>query len=158
MENQEDVETPGVKIPPPLIVLGILLAGLGVDYVFKAGFSDEAWWLQIAGMVLVILGLALNLWSAVMYRKASTNILPNAADSNLIETGPFVWSRNPIYLGMLIVFVGISFILNAPLALLFAPLAWFVLRFYVIAREEAYLLGRFGGEYTSYQARVRRWI
>ncbi len=158
MENRKEIETPGVRIPPPLIVLVILLAGLGLDYVFKTGFSDEAWWLQIVGIVLVVLGLALNLWSAVMYRKARTNILPNAADSNLIEIGPFAWSRNPIYLGMLIVFVGISLILNAPLALLFAPLAWFALRFYVIAREEAYLVRRFGDEYTSYQARVRRWI
>ncbi|MBL4853726.1 MAG: isoprenylcysteine carboxylmethyltransferase family protein [Robiginitomaculum sp.] len=158
MKNREEIETPGVKLPPPLIVLAILLVGLGLDYVFKTEFSNGAWWLQIVGVALVVLGLVLNLWSAVMYRKAKTNILPHTADSNLIEVGPFARSRNPIYLGMLVVFVGISLILNAPLALLFAPLAWLALRFYVIAREEAYLVRRFGDEYTSYQSRVRRWM
>ncbi len=158
MKNQKNFETPGVKIPPPLIVLVILLVGLGFDHVFKTGFGAPAWWLQIVGIVLVILGLALNLWCAVLYRKAKTSILPNMADSNLIEVGPFAKSRNPIYLGMLIVFVGISFILNAPLTLLFTFPAWFALRFYVIAREEAYLVRRFEDEYTSYQSRVRRWI
>ncbi len=158
MKKPKNNTTPGVRIPPPLIVLVILLAGLGVDFVVKTGFGMSAWWLQLLGIGLVVLGLALNLWCAVLYRKAKTNILPNTADSNLIETGPFGFSRNPIYLGMLIVFVGISLIINAPLALLGAPLVWFALRFYVIAREEAYLVGRFGDAYIAYQSRVRRWI
>ncbi|PHS36872.1 MAG: isoprenylcysteine carboxyl methyltransferase [Robiginitomaculum sp.] len=158
MEKQKKTETPGVRFPPPLIVLVTLLVGLGVDTIFKTGFSDQAWWLQFLGIALVVLGLCLNLWCAVLYRKAKTNILPNTADSNLIEVGPFAWSRNPIYLGMLLVFTGICFIINAPLALLFLPLSWLALRFYVIAREEAYLERRFGDEYRSYQSRVRRWI
>ena len=158
MNENKKTATPGVRLPPPLIVLVILLAGLGADSIFKTGFGDQAWWLQFLGIALVVLGLGLNLWCAGLYRKAKTNILPNTADSNLIETGPFLWSRNPIYLGMLLVFAGVCFTLNAPVALLFLPLAWLALRFYVIAREEAYLERRFGDAYVSYQSRVRRWI
>jgi len=76
----------------------------------------------------------------------------------MIETGPFGWSRNPIYLSMMLVFIGICLIANAPMALLFAVPAYLALRYYVIAREEAYLTRRFKEQYTSYQARVRRWF
>jgi len=151
-------DTPAVHIPPPVIVAVLLLGGLGVDYFLKTGFGGAAAWLKYIGIGLCVFGFAIAIWCALLYRKARTSILPHTADSNMIDTGPFGMSRNPIYLSMLIVFVGICLALNAPAALLFIPPTYLALRYYVIAREEAYLTRRFGDDYTSYQSRVRRWI
>lgn len=160
MTNRDNskTDTPAVHVPPPVIVAVFLALGLGLDYYLKSRFGDAASWLSYVGFGLCVLGFAVALWCAVLYRKAKTSILPHTADNNMIETGPFGRSRNPIYLSMLIVFIGICFVLDAPAALLFAVPTWLALRFYVIAREEAYLTRRFGTEYTSYQSRVRRWI
>ncbi|MCF6275973.1 MAG: isoprenylcysteine carboxylmethyltransferase family protein, partial [Robiginitomaculum sp.] len=151
-------DTPAVHIPPPVIVAVFLALGLGLEYYLKNTFGPAAGWLFYVGFGLCVLGFGITLWCAVLYRKAKTSILPHTKDSNMIETGPFARSRNPIYLSMLIVFVGVCFIADAPAAMLFAIPTYLALRYYVIAREEAYLTRRFGDEYISYQSRVRRWI
>jgi len=156
--DKKNQDTPAVRIPPPVIVVVFLIIGLACDHYMTTTFGSAVVWLKYVGIVLSILGLGTAVVCAVMYRKAETSILPHTADSNMIETGPFGWSRNPIYLSMLIVFVGISFIMDAPAALLFAVPVYLALRYYVIAREEAYLTRRFGDEYISYQSRVRRWF
>lgn len=160
MTNLDDskIDTPAVHVPPPVIVAVLLAVGLGVDYYLGNTFGAAASWLFYVGIGLCVLGFGVAIWCALLYRKARTSILPHTADSNMIETGPFGRSRNPIYLSMLIVFVGICFIVDAPAALVFAVPTYLALRYYVIAREEAYLTRRFGDDYTSYQSRVRRWI
>ena len=151
-------DTPAVHIPPPVIVAVFLIAGLACDYFLKNSFDATLDWLVYVGYGLCVAGLGLVLWCAFLYRKAKTSILPHTADSNMIETGPFGRSRNPIYVSMLLMFIGICLIADAPTALLFAVPTYLALRYYVIAREEAYLFRRFGDEYTSYQSRVRRWF
>ncbi len=155
-KNKQD--TPAVHIPPPIIVAGFLSVGLASDYYLGNQFGQAATWLVYTGIGLCVLGFVLAGWCAVLYLQAKTSILPHTADSNMIDTGPFGRSRNPIYLSMLLVFVGISVAANAPSALLFVVPTYFALRYYVIEREEAYLTRRFGDEYTSYKARVRRWL
>ncbi len=156
--NKTKPDTPAVHIPPPVIVVVLLLAGLGLNYYLKTTFGAATGWLKYLGFGLCIIGLGIALWCAILYRKAKTSILPHTKDSNMIETGPFARSRNPIYLSMLMVFVGVCLIVDAPAALMFIVPTYLALRYYVIAREEAYLTRRFGDEYISYQSRVRRWI
>jgi protein-S-isoprenylcysteine O-methyltransferase Ste14 len=156
-------KTPGVHIPPPLIVGGFLGAGLTLEHyvlgnVFPGGFGRFFGVLGSVGYALILIGIGISLWCAFIYRKARTSILPHTADSHLLEIGPFRWSRNPIYLSMVLVFVGICLRFNMPLALGFVVPTVFVLRYYVIAREENYLGHRFGEPYLQYQQRVRRWI
>jgi len=156
--EKKNLDTPAVHTPPPLIVAVILILGLACDYFLNNTFGSAAARLVYVGFGLCVIGFVLLVWCAVLYRQSKTSILPHTADSNMIETGPFGWSRNPIYLSMLLLFVGICLIMDAPAALLFVVPAYLALRFYVIAREEAYLTRRFGEEYTSYQSRVRRWF
>jgi protein-S-isoprenylcysteine O-methyltransferase Ste14 len=156
--DKKKPDTPAVHIPPPVIVAVLLILGLTCDHFMNYTFGSAVVWLKYTGIVLCVVGLGILLLCAVMYRSAKTSILPHTADSNMIETGPFGWSRNPIYLSMLLIFIGISFIADAPAALLFIIPTYLALRYYVIAREEAYLTRRFGDEYTSYQSRVRRWF
>lgn len=160
MTNRDDnkADTPAVHIPPPVIVAVFLGLGLGLDCYLNTTFGETIVWLKYLGVGLCVLGFIIAIWCAALYRKAKTSILPHTADSNIIDTGPFSRSRNPIYLSMLIVFTGICFYGDAPAALVFLIPTWLALRYYVIAREEAYLTRRFGEDYTSYQYRVRRWF
>ncbi len=162
MENQsslqtDPVETPGVHVPPPFIVAGFLATGIAIDRIFGNGFGDHPW-IGGAGLALIVLGGCIAVWAAWQYRKARTSILPHTADTAMIETGPFRWSRNPIYLSMLLVFLGVCLFMDGPIALFFVIPTWVALRYYVIAREEKYLAKRFGAAYVNYKSRVRRWV
>ncbi len=155
IDNQD---TPAVHIPPPVIVCVFLLMGLGCDYLLHSTFGLAQAWLVYVGYTFCVLGVVLVGWCAVLYRQFKTSILPHTADSNMIEQGPFGRSRNPIYLSMLVIFIGGCFVVDAPVAMLFFVPTYLALRYYVISREEAYLTRRFGDTYTSYQSRVRRWF
>jgi len=78
--------------------------------------------------------------------------------SALCTSGPFRFSRNPIYLGDWLILVGVSLLLSTFWPLLFAPLIWIMLRFGVIRHEEAHLEAKFGDAYRGYKTRVRRWL
>ena len=158
MTNQDKIDTPGVYVPPPVIMAGFLIAGFIANYFTKTSFGALIQIVAIVGIALIVGGFVLVFWCAWLYRKAKTSILPHTKDSAIIDTGPFGFSRNPIYLSMVLVFVGVCFYFNAPIALLFILPSILVLRYYVIAKEEAYLIRRFGDVYLSYQSRVRRWL
>jgi len=158
MTNHSKPDTPGVHVPPPVIVVVFLAIGLAADKYFPSSFGAPMNYLGKLGGVLIVGGFALAFWCAWKYHKAKTSILPHTKDSAIIDTGPFRFSRNPIYLSMILVFIGVCFYWNAPIALLFLIPTILTLRYYVIAKEEAYLIRRFGDEYLSYQRKVRRWL
>ncbi len=158
MTNRDKPDTPGVHIPPPIIVFIFLALGLIANRYVQTGFGAVSTPAYYTGIGMMLLGFALGLWCAWLYHKAKTSILPHTEDSAIINTGPFAFSRNPIYLAMVLVFIGYCLFRNAPLALLFIVPTIFTLRIYVIAKEEAYLERRFGGDYLAYKQSVRRWI
>lgn len=148
----------GVKFPPPIMALILVLAGLGLNFYLSGDFGALKKGLFFSGLGLVIASAGVFVWSAATFRRFKTSILPHAPSDTLMEAGPFVYSRNPIYLAFLLVVAGICLLSNAPYGLVAVPLLWAWLRFYVIAKEESYLTRRFGAPYTDYTARVRRWI
>ena len=107
---------------------------------------------------VVALALALAAWAIISMAKAGSNVPTNLPTTTIVESGPYRFTRNPIYLGMLLVLLGLSIALdNLWLAALLLPFA-IVIRYGVVAREEAYLEGKFGDVYRGYRARVRRWL
>lgn len=112
----------------------------------------------LLGWLWTVAGLALLAWTLWMFHRHHTTVSPYAAATSLCTDGPFRFSRNPIYLGDWLIFVGVSLLLNTVWPLLFSPLIWIVLRYGVIRHEEAHLSARFGDAYRQYQTRVRRWI
>ena len=76
----------------------------------------------------------------------------------IVPTGPYAFTRNPMYLSMTVLYSGIAFIFNATWPIIFLPAVLFVIHYGVINREERYLERKFGEEYISYRAKVRRWI
>jgi protein-S-isoprenylcysteine O-methyltransferase Ste14 len=149
-------ETAGVIAPPPIIYL----AFLGLGFLLEALMPDNDLpaWLQWLGAALIVAGLALGIAFERALARARTPANPYKPSTSLATTGPFRFTRNPAYLSMAIVYVGIALAAAAPWALVMLAPALVVIQFGVIVREERYLERLFGDEYLSYQQRTRRWI
>lgn len=150
-------DTAGVVARPPLLYLGSLLAGAGLDLAFPAPIPDHALRLPAAGL-LVAAGAVLAIACFRRFKAAGTNVPTWMPTTALVTGGPYRISRNPIYLALTLVYLGLALAWGSlwPVVLL-APLL-IVMRYGVIGREERYLEARFGDAYRAYRAAVRRWI
>jgi len=152
-----DSDTAGVITFPPLLVVGMLALGLVAHWLFpRHPFPSTP--SRITGIVLVLAGGALIAWGARTMRAAGTNIDPSQPALALVTTGPFRFSRNPLYLANVIIYIGTTLVIDAlwPFVLLVPLVA--LLEWGVIRREERYLSRLFGAPYDAYRQRVRRWI
>jgi protein-S-isoprenylcysteine O-methyltransferase Ste14 len=150
---------PGVIAPPPLIYLGFLLAGWGLGrLVGLPEIGGEHRPRMAVAVILIVSGLVLDMWSMGAFRKRGTAVQPWKPSTALVAEGPYRFSRNPIYVGFALSYVGLALALQSWLALAFLPLALIVVDRGVIAREERYLSAKFGAPYEAYRARVRRWL
>ena len=155
-----DTGAAGVIAQPPLLFLTALLIGLALDRLLVCPFAvpgtDLVHWITAASMFL--LGIALFAAGIRSFARAATPVPTNQPTRVLVTTGIHSWTRNPIYLGMFLVYGGIGIAVRSPsILILTLPLA-IAIRFGVIAREEAYLERRFGDAYRDYKARVRGWL
>jgi protein-S-isoprenylcysteine O-methyltransferase Ste14 len=87
-----------------------------------------------------------------------TALLPGAATTTLIESGPIARSRNPLYVGLLVLSAGLALLAGSRWALVALPIEWALLRWGAVLPEERYLAAKFGTEYADYAGRVRRWL
>jgi protein-S-isoprenylcysteine O-methyltransferase Ste14 len=152
--------TAGVIARPPLLFLAALLLGFVSDRLLPLPLPvpriDLVHWI-IAGS-LILIGLALAAAGIRNFSRAGTPVPTNEPTRALVTTGVHGWTRNPIYLGMFLVYGGIGLAARSPWILIFTlPLA-LTIRYGVVAREEAYLERRFGDPYRDYKTRVRRWL
>ena len=157
LNDDQDEKGAGVKFPPPLIVLGSILAGYAMHFVLPLPIRDSRE-IMIAGIVLVTIALVIIIIAALSFRRAKTHIEPWKPTSAIVSSGIFGVSRNPIYLAFCCATIGIGLILNSWWVLFsFLPTAVLI---YIIAikPEEAYLERNFGDEYLVYKSRVRRWF
>lgn len=107
---------------------------------------------------LVLGGLALAVAGIRNFSRAGTPVPTNEPTRALVTTGIYAWTRNPIYVGLFAVYVGIALAVRSPWILILAVPLMTAVRYGVVAREEAYLQRRFGDAYLAYKARVRRWL
>ena len=156
-DGREGADNPGVVAPPPLIFAGILGAGLLLNRLRPTPFLPRAL-SKILGWTLVVGGLLLGLWGFREMRRAGTNVDPYHPTTAIVERGPYGFTRNPLYVGMALIYAGISARANALPAALLLPVVLHIVDRGVIKREERYLEGKFGDEYLRYKGRVRRWI
>jgi protein-S-isoprenylcysteine O-methyltransferase Ste14 len=155
-----DTGTAGVIARPPLLFLAALLLGFVLDRLLPLPFpltgSDPVHW--IIGGLVTLIGLALAAAGIRNFSRAGTPVRSIKPTRALVTTGVHGWTRNPIYLGMFLVYGGIGIAAPSPWTLILAlPLA-ITIRYGVVAREEAYLERRFGDAYRDYKALVRRWL
>lgn len=153
----DDRDLPGIIAPPPLIfaVPGTVAALAGHYYPVEVLPQPFA---LILGVVLTVAGIAFEVWALPKFRQAQTSVIPYQPTTAIIETGPFAVTRNPIYLGMALLYAGITLVINTVWPLVLLPFLLVVMQRGVIEREERYLERKFGEQYLSYKSRVRRWI
>jgi protein-S-isoprenylcysteine O-methyltransferase Ste14 len=153
----DEQDTPGISVPPPLIYLLPLASGLLLDRKAHISFLPRRV-ARILGWPLVGGGVALSGWAIRTMLAAETTMRPDKPVSNLIQDGPFRYTRNPLYLSDAMIYAGIAVLRNSLWAIVLLPLAMFAIQREVMGREERYLEHTFGEEYLDYKARVRRWV
>jgi protein-S-isoprenylcysteine O-methyltransferase Ste14 len=147
----------GVKVPPPLIFVAGFLAGVAVEVVIPIAALSLALALT-AALIGAAIWLALDGWAMLRFQRARTSIVPMRPTTALVTSGPYRVSRNPMYLGMAVLYVALALSLGVIWALVFLPVVILAVDRLAIAREEPYLERKFGDEYREYKRRVRRWL
>ncbi len=142
----------GIKIPPPTAPL----LALFVAWVAHLRVPDLA--VEPAGWLLVAAGAAVMIMAFLEQSKAGTNPEPHKATTALVTRGVYAYTRNPIYVGFLLLQAGIGFWTGWWVAAALVPVSAFALWKLAIQKEEAYLLQRFGDAYEEYCRNVRRWM
>lgn len=156
---REDADSAKVRFPPPLVYLGALVFGVFAGRAMNLpGFGIESNVRTIIGLVVILIGAIVSFSGARLFVRHGTAIIPHKPASRLVTTGIYRWTRNPMYLGIAVLYCGLAILFESFLALLLLPIVLMIFQAQVIAREEAYLDRTFGEEYRAYKARVRRWI
>jgi protein-S-isoprenylcysteine O-methyltransferase Ste14 len=146
----------GVVVPPPLIYVAFFFVGMGLQRYFPTPPLPISG--RILGALLVPLWLLLTAWSFRRFRASGTSVVPVRPTTALVIEGPYRYTRNPMYLGLLLLYVGVACWFRLLWPLLLAPVLVWVIGMAVIGREERYLTRKFGDEYRRYQEHVRRWL
>ncbi len=152
-------ETAGVKVFPPMVYFVGLVAGYLVWWILPVPIMPGAGApLRALGIVVFLAGIALGAAALYQFWRVRTPPEPHKPTLALATGGPYRFTRNPMYLGMALCHAGIALAGNALWPLLtLIPVIW-VIRKYVIDREEAYLTAKFGDAYRALTGRVRRWV
>ena len=158
--TDERPTTAGVHFPPPFVFVAAFLVGMVLDrWAMELRFGDRGRPVfLVAGWLLIALGLGVMLWAIWTFTRARTSVLPFRPATAMVTSGPYGFSRNPMYLGLTLLYVGLSLLTAMVWPLVVLPLAVWALTALVIRREERYLGAEFGAEYAAYRERVRRWL
>jgi protein-S-isoprenylcysteine O-methyltransferase Ste14 len=157
MNDAEDKRGPGLKFPPPLLVIAIIALGYLADWIKPLPItSGDLLWLS--GVALIVLSATLALIALFHFLEAKTHVEPWHPTTTIIDKGVFRYSRNPIYLTFCLATVGGGLALNSWWIVMGVPALGYLLQKLVIEREEAYLENKFGQVYLDYKQRVRRWL
>ena len=144
---------------PPFIYGAAVLIGLALHKWILPWPLPLAEHLQhYAGWAVMAPGLLLMFWAMRSFARADTAIIPHHSTTRIVPTGPYRFSRNPMYISMALVQVGFALMFATAWILLWLLPAILVIRYGVIAREERYLERKFGASYLDYKKRVRRWL
>ena len=148
-----------LKIPPPFVALTLALLMWVVSSAAEPIDVPFAFRLGIA-LVLVVVGQSISISGMVAFRRAKTTMNPikASAASSLVSSGVYRFTRNPMYLGLLLTLLAWTVFLSNPVALLFLPLFVLYMNRYQIGPEERVLSSLFGAEYAAYKKKVRRWL
>ena len=153
--SQHDIS--GVRVPPPLFYVAGFVLGVALEVIWPIDSLPLA--IRLAGAVIGVgLWLALDGAAMLRFRHAGTSMAPFVPTTALVTSGPYRFTRNPMYLGMAVLYAGLALATEVIWALIFLPLVIAAVDQLVISREEGYLVRKFGDPYCEYMARVRRWF
>ncbi|NLO20390.1 MAG: isoprenylcysteine carboxylmethyltransferase family protein [Syntrophomonadaceae bacterium] len=145
------------RLPPILYFVVLFLAAIVISISIE-GITIIRSPLSCSGAVLAILGIVIILWSESLFRSAGTSVRPDRKPTKLNMSGPFRYSRNPMYMGLNLILAGEAVALGH-ISLLLFPLVFFIICHTLFIPEEERILEEiFGPEYIDYKKRVRRWL
>jgi len=145
------------KVMPPTYFIILLLLSIGLHFISpikRLIYSPYTY----LGIILIIFGIAINIWSDSLFKKSKTTVKPYENPTKFETSGPFRISRHPMYLGMVAVLLGVAILLGSLITFVFPILFIVLMEILFIPPEEKNLERVFGNEYTTYKNKVRRWI
>ena len=155
--TEQNMDHAQVMVPPPLVFLGYLIGALILNWIvpFPAPWTFV---LHIVGGLAIIGGILFVSSAFVQMRKANTPVDPREPVTAVVTTGPYRFTRNPIYLGFFLTYLGFTLLDGTLWGLIASPFLIWTITQAVIHAEEIYLAEKFGEQYKQYRARVRQWI
>lgn len=153
------IDHPGVYPPPPLFYVLIFFISIYTQKVFPLpSVFFETGAATISGALFVVAGLFIILPALIKFFKTKNTLITIKPANSLQTSGIYSFSRNPMYLGLLVLYTGIAFFKGNLWTLLFIPFVFLVVTKFIIEKEEKYLGRSFGTDYIEYCKKVRRWI
>jgi len=155
--TEQNLDHAQVMVAPPLVFLGYLIGALILNWVipFPAPWTFI---LRVVGGLIVIAGFLLAGSAISQMRKVHTSPDPRQPVHSLVIHGPYRFTRNPIYLGFFLIYLGFTLLAGTLWGLIASPFLIWTITSAVIRAEEVYLDGKFGEEYKAYRSRVRQWL
>jgi len=145
-----------VRIPTPIWLIGLIAAAFLIGKLLELAPVVQH---RPTGIVVFIAGFLFGTWAILTFRRHRAEILPSSTvHSAFVTSGPFRWSRNPMYLGAIVMGIGVALIVGTWLMWLVPVVLFLLQNFVIIPFEERSMKQTFGDEYDEYCARVRRWI
>ena len=155
---EDTTDNSNAVVHPPIAWALAFVAGVGLDWLYPMPFVPTTVPTAWVGGAIFALGFALAIWAIVTIRMAGTRVETNKPTTTIVSSGPYSFTRNPIYIGMFLGQSGLAVGFNSLWLLATLVPFYFVIRYGVIAREEAYLERKFSNVYLGYKSRVRRWL
>ncbi|MFZ1041961.1 MAG: isoprenylcysteine carboxylmethyltransferase family protein [Anaerolineales bacterium] len=155
--TDQNMDHAQVMVPPPLVFLGYLIGALILNWIvpFPAPWTFV---LRIVGGFAIIGGILFVGSAFLQMRKANTPVDPREPVTAFVTTGPYRFTRNPIYLGFFLIYLGFTLLAGTLWGLIASPFLIWTITNAVIRAEEIYLDEKFGEQYKQYRSRVRPWI
>ena len=145
-----------VRIPTPLWLIGLILIALAVDWPLQLPAVLQH---RPIGIVLIVIGLAISVWGRLTFRQQRAEIIPSSeTHSTLVATGPYKFTRNPMYLGIVVIALGAALVAGTWLMWLVPIIVFALDQSVIIPFEERSMERAYGEAFRSYKARVRRWL
>ena len=154
VQKGEAMQPPRI-LPPHYLVISVLLI-LGTAALDTAPLFASPW--VYLGLLPMAAGITIAVQGSRQFAAAETNIIPLTESTTLVTDGVFAFSRNPMYLGMMLLLTGLAFIADNGFAWLVVVAFWLIIRFAFIRREERLMADTFGDAYNEYKSNVRRWF
>jgi protein-S-isoprenylcysteine O-methyltransferase Ste14 len=145
-----------LSIPVPWVYILSYLLGAAFELAVPARLGGA--WTTPLGALFFLAGAVIATWAQVLFRRARTTTIPGQVSSTFVTRGPYRISRNPMYLGLSLAYIGEAGLLNQVWPLVLLPFVIAYVNWTVIPLEESRLHETFGDRYDDYRTRVRRWI
>jgi len=151
-------DRPQILVLPPVLVGGILLAGVLLHYWVYTVTPFAIIPARVSGFVIFVSSGLLANWAQNSMTRVGTNVLPTRPTTAIVADGPYRYTRNPLYIAAMGVYIGVTLWVDGLIPIVLFPVVFVGLQWGIVKPEERYLEQKFGDVYREYKARVRRWI